>query len=124
MKMYLIDVINEKAEVVEAEDKLEDFYRLLNCSVIDIVRRKVGGRFYDIICDDNGLFAENPKISAIDDFGNVMFVGNLLITGLPDEEGELTSLTDGDIAYISKRVDNMSTRLYPAGYMMLTQCNY
>lgn len=121
--MYLIDVINEKAEVVKA-DGLDDFYRLIDCDTIDIVTRKIGRRYYDIICDDNGLFADGPKISAIDDCGSIMLVGNLLIAGLHDEEGELTDLTDDDIAYIADRIEHMCTRMYPAGYMMLTQCSY
>lgn len=122
--MYLIDVENNEAKVVKAEDSLKEFYKLLNCSTIDIVQRKIGHKRYDIICDDNGLFVENPKISAIDDWGNTMFVGNLLITGLPDEDGELTDLSVHDLAYIAERVEHMSTRLYPEGYLMLTQCRY
>lgn len=123
-KMYLIDVINEKAEVVKTWGTLNDFYLLLNCDTIDIVTRKIGRHYYDIICDDNGLFADSPKISAIDDSGSIMFVGNILIAGMHDEEGELRDLTDDDIAYIAERIERMGTRMYPAGYMMLTQCSY
>ena len=121
--MYLIDVKNEEARVVQC-DGLDDYYELLDCSCIDIVQRKIGHKYYDIICDDEGLLVSQPKISAIDDWGKVMLVGNLLVAGLADEEGELTDLDEYDIKYIADRVKHMSTRAYPDGYLMLTQCRY
>ena len=123
----LVDVENEKVEAMEIEDELDSFYKILNCSTIDIVVRNIGGRHkkaFDIICDDEGLFKEPQKISAIDNLGNVQLVGNIFITGTADDNGNLTSLSASDVAYIKSRVQKMGTRKFPDGYPMLTQCEF
>lgn len=123
----LVDVENEKVEAMEIEDELDSFYKILNCSTIDIVVRRIGGRCkktFDIVCDDEGLFKEPQKISAIDNLGNVQLVGNIFITGTADNEGNLTSLSKSDVAYIKSRVQKMGTRKFPDGYPMLTQCEF
>ena len=123
----LVDVENEKVEALEIVDELDSFYKILNCSTIDIVVRRIGGRHkkaFDIVCDDEGLFKEPQKISAIDNLGNVQLVGNIFITGTADNEGNLTSLSDSDVAYIKSKVQKMSTRKFPDGYPMLTQCEF
>lgn len=123
----LVDVENEKVEAMEIEDELDSFYKILNCSTIDIVVRRIGGRHkkaFDIVCDDEGLFKEPQKISAIDNLGNVQLVGNIFITGTADNEGNLTSLSESDVAYIKSKVQNMGTRKFPEGYPMLTQCEF
>lgn len=123
IKAILIDVKNNCTEVVEIENTLDEYYRLIDCRCIDIVRRKIGRKYYDIICDDEGLFDESPKISAINNLGGVMLVGNLLITNA-DEEGETIGLTTDDIRYIKKRIEFMYTQNHPEGYYMLTQVEY
>lgn len=123
----LVDVENEKVEAMEIEDDLDSFYKILNCSTIDIVVRKIGGRYkkaFDIICDDEGLFKKPQKISAIDNLGNVQLVGNIFITGTADNEGNLTSLSIHDVAYIKSKVQRMGTQKFPEGYPMLTQCEF
>lgn len=123
MKSILLDVYNNKAQVVNPEG-LEDYYNMIDCSTVDIVRRKIGRKWFEIICDDEGTFKEDCKISAIDNFGNVMLVGNLIICGLADSEGELTDLSYSDVKYIRERIQCLSTRRHPKGYLMLTQCGY
>ena len=121
--MLLIDVLENEVREVQAET-LDDYYNLTKCDCIDIVQRRIGKKRYDIICDDEGLLKAGTKISAINNMGEPMLVGNLLIAGLADNKGELTSLTEEDIEYIKKRVQTMSTRKYPQGYKMLTECGY
>lgn len=123
----LVDVYNEKAQAVEIEDSLDSFYKILDCSCIDIVRRRIGGRFkktFEIVCDDEGLFREPQKISAIGNLGEAQLVGNIFITGQADGDGNLTSLTEYDVAYVLSKVQKMSTRKFINGYPMLTQCEY
>ena len=126
LRGVLVDVENEKVQVTEIEDTLDEFYRILNCDCIDITRRRIGRsrKCYDIICDDEGLFKAEPKISAIDNIGQPQLVGNLFIVGGPDAEGNLVSLTNDETAYIMGKVQLLGTRKYPAGYPMLTQCEY
>lgn len=122
IKAYLIDVEHETHKMVEIENRLEDYYRELQCSVIDIQERRLGGRTYDIICDDEGLFRDPAKISAIDNLGQPMFVGNLLV--VRSDNGETTTLTDDDVDFVSGLVETMYTKLFPKGYPMLTQVEY
>lgn len=124
MRMYLLDVKENKAGEVKAET-LEDYYKYIKCTSVDIVQRKIGRKKYEIICDDEGLFEENPKISAINNMGEPMLVGNLLIARFAyGEDGKLTSLTEEDVKYIEQHVVKMCTHNFPQGYLMLTQCEY
>lgn len=122
MKSLLLDTVNK--EVKEVNPKcLDDYYKLIDCQWVEIVTRKIGVSYFEIICDEEGTFVSDPLISAIDDFGQPMFVGNLLICGLADSEGELTDLDDKDIEYIKKHIAMMDTRLHKK-LLMLTGCNY
>ena len=109
MKALLINVMENNTEVVEANE-LKDYYRLIGCTTIDIVNRSIKGKRYEIICDDEGTFKADPRISAIDDMGNAMLVGNLIVCGQADEEGNLTDLTEADIKHIKEFTNIMGTR--------------
>lgn len=135
IKAFYIDPETDTAEPRTVEDSLSAFYQLLHCSSIEIVTRRIGSAYrtgaygrgyrrYSIICDEEGALIEDPKISAINDYGDVMLVGSLLIVGLPDDEGELTDLTDDDIKHIRRYVMPLSTRRHPEGWYMLTSCDY
>ena len=100
-KMFLITA--EETKVVNASE-LEDYYRLIGCDCIDIVARKIGNKYFEIICDDEGLLKENPRISAVDKNMKPALIGNLLIAGPVDEDGELTSLSDEDISIIKDNI--------------------
>lgn len=123
IKGVLIDVFNEKAEVVEIEKSLESYYKILDCTCIDITSRKIGDREFDIVCDDEGLFHEPQKISAITKAHKPALVGNLLIVKFDGEE-DITSLDDDDIQYVMQRVRHLYTNSYPLGYPMITDLEY
>lgn len=95
MKMLLIDVKNFAVRMVDA-GTLKEYYRLLDCDTIDIVQRKIAGKTYEIICDDEGLLVDAPILSAAwKTTKRPALFGNLLIAG-EAIDGELTSLTDED----------------------------
>lgn len=125
VKGVLIDVDAEEAKTVEFEHSLGNIYGLLHCDCIDIVSRAIGhgrsSKRFDIICDDEGTFKMNAKISAIDNLGRPMLVGSLLVTN-HDAEGNTVSLTDEECEFVLAHVEKLGTRKYPDGYMMLTQC--
>lgn len=123
MKTLLLDVFNETVEDIEIEDELQAFYDRLDCSYIDIVKRKIGRKWFNVMCDDEGLFRSPQKISAVDNYGKAMFVGNLMFFH-DDGEGNLVGLSDDDIAYIKRRITKIYTKLFPDGYPALTQCEY
>ena len=123
MKVVFLNVKeSKKPQVMDIEDSLDTFYKLIDCSTIDITRRKIGKHYYDIICDDEGLFTESPKISAINNMGEPMLVGNLIIC---DSQGSnLKGLTDEQAETIMSYIHKLYTRIYPDGYYMITQCEY
>ncbi len=95
-------ILNEKGfEVQDIADKLSEYYRLIECTTIDIVVRKIAGKAYDIICDDEGTFKENPRVTARwKDFSPAL-VGNLIFAH-HDREGNMTGLTDDEIQSIKQ----------------------
>ena len=105
MKVIYLNVNeNKPPEVLDIVDDLDTYYKLCQCTCIDIVTREIRKIPYSIVCDDEGLFIDEPKISAIDETYQAQLVGNLVICGMPDENGELTSLTDFDVAHIRMRI--------------------
>ena len=123
IKGVLVDVKNEKVEVVEIEKTLEEYYRILNCDCIDIISRKIGEKWFDIVCDDEGLLKENPKISAIDNTNQPQLCGNLFIVKFDGVE-DITSISDEEAEYIMERIMLVSTNFYPKGYPILTQLGW
>jgi len=106
MKAFLIDVnadVKEGARVVECGNDLKTLYKLCDCSTIEIPYRKIGDYWYDIVCDEEGIFRENQKSSAFKENYKVAFVGNLLFCN-HDSEGELTSLTDEQIENLKRHI--------------------
>ena len=90
---------------------LIDFYRLIDCDLIDITCREINRKRYDIICDDCGWFRDDVKFSAV------------IITGEADADGEQTDLQPQDIKYLLDNIHKVRTRRYPKGYWMLCNVN-
>ena len=79
MKVIYLNVVDRKApEVLDVDDKLETYYRLIGCDCIDIVRREIGG--------------------------NCPLVGNLVICGGTVKDGELTGLTKDETGFILQHI--------------------
>lgn len=117
MKFVYLNV-KQKAlpKVIDVEDNLKVFYELIGCQYIDLVRRKIGDKYFVVICDDEGLFKENPIISAVDTKFEPMFVGNLIISNA-DDDGNLIDLSDKDIKQIlrhTKTYFTLDNDVYPA----------
>ena len=124
MKMLMIDVENRKVEMVEANG-LKDYYKLIGCRCIDIVRRTIGDVEVEIVLDDEGFLVESPKVSAISPEGTPALYGNLLIaSGRVTDDGELTELTEAEIDEIMGNVDTITTSVYKEPYPALVEVNY
>lgn len=95
--VYFNATSGEDPKITTINDDLQEFYRLLNCRAINIVNRIICDVPVCVICDDEGLLKENPTLSAIfyPELARA-FVGNLIITGPNDLEGNLTSLSEQD----------------------------
>lgn len=94
---FLVDVKGNVAKVVEFEDKLQNLYDMLDCQIIDVAYRKIGGINVCIVCDDEGVLLDK-KVSAVDGEFRVQLVGNLLVlSASADCDGNFVSLTDNEI---------------------------
>ena len=103
-RVFVLDVIQSDTRIVEIDsDELEDFYKELDCHIFDVAVRKVGDVRYDIFCDDIGLLKEDPVVSAIDQDGKPMLVGNLLLAN-HDDQGRTTSLSLDDVENIYRHI--------------------
>jgi len=118
MKMLLLDIDKQILTEVEAAC-YEDYYRLLDCDMVGIPMVQIAGKTFNVIANDNASMKMDQRISAIDKEGNVMFMGNLLITGEDNEAGELTGLSDDDVAYIKRFCRRIPTSRFPKGTLML-----
>lgn len=126
IKAYLIDVYQNCAGMVEIEPTLKNYYQLLKCSLVEMPTRAIGdlNHIYTIICDEEGTFREDARISAIDDYGTVQLVGNLLIVAHNPDVASERGLTESDINWIEKNVKNTATVMHRDGYKMLHNCMY
>ncbi len=123
----LVDTEKSVYGVVNIPNELEAFYKLLDCECIDITVRKIGvhcQKTFEIICDDEGLFKEQLKISAINNLGEAQLVGSLLIVGPADVEGNLTGLSSADANYVLSKIQLLATKKFKDPYPILTQCEF
>ena len=123
MKMLLLDVQKNEVKVVEANG-LEDYYKYIGCSVIDIVRRKIGDLWVEIVCDDEGTFAEHPKVSAIDIVGKPCLFGNLLVASGDVIDGNLTELTEEEVEYVKSFLTEVTTAFYKEPFKVFWEMDY
>lgn len=123
MRMLLLDVHNNAVKLVEANG-LEDYYKYIGCDVIDIVRRKIGDLTVEIVCDDEGLLVEHPKVSGIDVFCQPFLYGNLLVAGGKVIDGNLTELTDEQIDYLKQYITEVKTKYYKEPFKVFKEMSY
>ena len=118
----LLDAYEKRADRAEIPDELNAYYRALDCSCIDIVSRRIGGKRFDIVCDDEGLFKEDCRISAFDRNWQPMLCGSLFVC--KSHEGELVGLTEAEVSHVLRHVRKIPTRRYPDGVLALTMVEY
>ena len=124
MKLLLLDVENNELKTVEANG-LDDYYKYLNCRVVDIVHRKINDVECEIICDDEGLLTENPKVSAVDITGKPMLFGNLLIaSGTVTDDGGLTEPTPEEIQHFMENTAEVTTSVYKEPFRIFVEMEY
>lgn len=113
----LVNPDRKVAGIVALADRLEAYYAALDCTCIDIVTRRIGGRPFCIVCDDEGLLRSDPQVSALDARGRPMLVGRLFVVQ-DGGEGDLRSLTDEEAAHVLLHILTLDARplLYPCEY--------
>ena len=123
MKFLFLDVYNNELKLVEANG-LDDYYDLIGCRCIDIVRRKIGDIDVEIVLDDEGALVDNPKVSAVDIAGNIALCGNLLVASGRVNDGELTELTEDEIDAIMENVTEVTTKFYKEPFRIFVEMDY
>ena len=103
MKVFFIDAETNVSKLIDIDLTLENYYKILNCRLIDITERRISGKYFDIIVDDEGLFDPSNKVSAVYEDGTPALVGSLIICN-HDGEGNETALSSGDICKIQDRL--------------------
>ena len=125
LKGILIDVLHGKCQILEIRDELDEFYRILNCGTIDIVKRRIGrnGRqvVCDIVCDDEGLLVPDPIFSAVNTAFTDAIAGNIFIVGSSDEE-HLVSLSDADMKEVLRNIALVKEK--ERTHHVVMHCNY
>lgn len=106
--VYLcVDEGRKAPEEREILDDVDEFHRLIKCDAIDIVRREICGKYFRIVCDDEGFLKEAPLISAVSEkMGFQPLAGNIIIAGCENAEhpDELTDLSDDDVELILSEI--------------------
>ena len=104
MKVVYLNVKKGKEpEVIDIKHELNEFYKLIDCRYIDITYRKMRGKTYAVVCDDEGLLKDKPIISflTVHPFGrNLDLVGNIVIANI--KEDDLDDLPDEDVTNIMR----------------------
>lgn len=110
MRAYFIDSKTDEHNVIDIEPTLDEYYRLIDCTCVDIIMREIDGHPYNIVLDDMGLLVPN-RIAAISVTSNLFgdrerLAGNLLIFGVDMDDCECgcKSLTDDEVRQIQRRM--------------------
>lgn len=113
MRAYLIDTDNPTNTGIidlfgdsvtdKGQSPLPTYYELLKCRCIDIVTRKIGDKWLDIICNDEGLYSNHPRPSVLDLKGRSMIYGNVIITN-STKDGYQRTLSDEDVQEIESNL--------------------
>lgn len=112
----LLDVNAGTAELRTIPDTLDSLYKHLDCTCIDIITRRIGGRSFTIVCDDEGLLKAAPRPSAFSLMGDLALVGSLLITAHVPGSPELESLSPEDADFVLRHVHWIPGSHWPTLY--------
>lgn len=85
-------------------DELHNIYKTIGCNTIDIIQRKIKGRTLCFVVDDEYLLSDKPKNAPTgiyeDEPMTEQIYGSYIITGVADNEGNLTDLCALDVKAI------------------------
>ena len=116
--MYILTVeLNKDRTALESHirniddtDKLNEYYRYLDCHCIDMATIDVDGHAYDVVCDDEALL-RYPLVPSLYISEEQVFFGNLAFVKI-DEEGESVGLDREDMIRLLDFIERQKNRLY------------
>lgn len=89
-------------EEIEVNDDMETLHKIINCETYDFRTEHINGYPVTIGIDDEGKL-KNKNWTGLRFTAGDPVVGNILICGPADEEGELTDIYDRAIEQFKKR---------------------
>ena len=98
-------------EVVEIEPKLDTYYKMLDCDTVEMPSRKIGGKYFIFICDEEALCGKVFTVTVRSKSDDELNLVNSVIICNTDDEGNEVSLSDEDIALIKSRFDGTTLNL-------------
>lgn len=104
-----VERIETHTREIDPKNKLNEFYRYLNCSTIDIVEIEVDGYFYDVICDDEALL-KTPKIPVLYVNKDLIIFGSVAFCKC-DRNGNSIGLTRKDIDRLTQYLYRQDAKL-------------
>ena len=122
MQTILVDIENGSIKPVDVPDSLDAFYELLHCRAIDITQRKIKGKRFDVMCDDEGGLKDRPLVSAYSSRGRVALVGNLMFFHT-DRDGNLVGISDDECVHILSCVETAIDLDSGSCVPVVTQCD-
>ena len=101
--MILFDVKKSKLSWVECNG-LKDYYKAIGCEYVEHTELPIGGdQFLDILVDENGLYKEGLRVSALYN-GEPWLVGNILFCRSNYDDGEFASCREQDMEFLKKHL--------------------
>ena len=107
---HKIRAIIPHVRFIDSDNTLEEMYRLIGCDLIDIAQVKVGGKFFDVYCDDEFLLKDNPVPTLFIDNETVL-CGNLIFTTRNDE-GKAAKITNDDVKKLTNFLSKQENKLH------------
>lgn len=102
MRVFVIDVNAGTYYTDDIQDDIKTYYQIIGCQLIDIAELQIEDRTFDVICDDEGMFAKNgARPSVVDAKSNVKMVGSLIFCHGDSNDDEV-GLNDGDAVVLNK----------------------
>lgn len=98
-------------EVVEIEPKLDTYYKILDCDTVEMPSRKIGGKYFIFICDEEALCGKVSAVTVRSKSDDELNLVNSVIICNTDDEGNEVSLSDEDITLIKSRFDGTTLNL-------------
>ena len=118
MRALIRDAFNKDVRVVDPQN-LQDYYKLLNCSSVDVTNKKISDKQFNLIFDEEAELLETRRPSAMDDYGQAVLFNNLIIAGEGSFAGDFKDITDEEIEYVKKYIHTVRTSKYPCGCLFL-----
>lgn len=131
MKMLLLEAVpdDERRTVVittrkvefpdamSSRERLEEYYRLLDCRCIDIREVAINGKYFDLIVDDEGLLKDRLIPTFYVEEDDTALFGNILFAHCNDE-GETIGLEDSELPmladYIGENLKSLKNFFCPS----------